>query len=65
MSDRIRVVNTADASLRLSPTTGAPIELRSEWPPDLRPALAEAAGNAQLLAERNPLQYLGFAASDG
>ena len=47
------------------PVTGAPMLLRSEWPPDLKPALAEAAGNAALLAERNPLQYLGFAASDG
>ena len=47
------------------PVTGAPVLLRSEWPPDLKPALAEAAGNAALLAERNPLQYLGFAASDG
>ena len=47
------------------PVTGAPVLLRSEWPADLKPALAEAAGNAALLAERNPLQYLGFAASDG
>ena len=47
------------------PVTGAPLLLRSEWPPELKPALAEAAGNAALLAERNPLQYLGFAASDG
>ncbi len=47
------------------PVSGAPIQLRSEWPPDLLPALAEAAGDAKLLAERNPLQYLGFAASDG
>jgi len=30
----------------------------------LRPALAEAAADANLLAERNPLQYLGFFASD-
>lgn len=47
------------------PVTGAPLTLRSEWPADLRPALAEAAGDANLLAERNPLQYLGFALSDG
>jgi len=46
------------------PVTGAPVLLRSEWPADLKPALAEAAGNAALLAERNPLQYLGFFASD-
>ena len=47
------------------PITGAKLALRSEWPADLRPALAEAAGDAKLLAERNPLQYLGFALSDG
>jgi 23S rRNA pseudouridine1911/1915/1917 synthase len=46
------------------PVTGAPLELRSEWPPDLVPALAEAAGDPTLLAQRNPLQYLGFFASD-
>jgi 23S rRNA pseudouridine1911/1915/1917 synthase len=46
------------------PVTGAPIALTSEWPEDLRPALAEAAGDANLLAQRNPLQYLGFFASD-
>jgi hypothetical protein len=38
--------------------------LRSEWPADLRPALAEAAQDPALLAESNPLQYLGFFASD-
>jgi len=47
------------------PVSGAPMLLRSEWPADLRPALAEAAGSPELLAERNPLQYLGFASSDG
>lgn len=46
------------------PVTGAPLALVSEWPADLRPALADAAGDANLLAERNPLQYLGFFASD-
>lgn len=46
------------------PVTEAPIALRSEWPEDLRPALAECAGDANFLAERNPLQYLGFFASD-
>ncbi len=46
------------------PVTGEPLALRSEWPDDLRPALAEAAADANLLAERNPLQYLGFFASD-
>ena len=48
------------------PVTGEPLRLVSEWPEDLRPALAEAAGagDANLLAQRNPLQYLGFFASD-
>ena len=46
------------------PVTGAPLKLVSEWPADLRPALADAAADANLLAERNPLQYLGFFASD-
>jgi 23S rRNA pseudouridine1911/1915/1917 synthase len=46
------------------PVTGAPLALTSEWPDDLRPALAEAARDANLLAQRNPLQYLGFFASD-
>ena len=47
------------------PISGVPLQLRSEWPDDLRPALAEAAADATLLAERNPLQYLGFWDSDG
>jgi 23S rRNA pseudouridine1911/1915/1917 synthase len=46
------------------PVTGEPIALTSEWPEDLRPALAEAAADPNLLAQRNPLQYLGFFASD-
>jgi 23S rRNA pseudouridine1911/1915/1917 synthase len=46
------------------PVSGEPLALKSEWPDDLRPALAEAAGDASLLAQPNPLQYLGFFASD-
>jgi 23S rRNA pseudouridine1911/1915/1917 synthase len=46
------------------PVTGEPLTLTSEWPQDLRPALAEAAGDANLLAQLKPLQYLGFFASD-
>jgi 23S rRNA pseudouridine1911/1915/1917 synthase len=46
------------------PITAEPLLLRSEWPDDLRPALAESAGDPNLLAQRNPLQYLGFFASD-
>lgn len=42
------------------PVSGTPMVLRSEWPADLLPALAEVAGDANLLAERNPLRYLGF-----
>jgi len=48
------------------PVTGVTVSLTSEWPDDLRPALAEAAGVGvpDLLAQPNPLQYLGFFASD-
>jgi 23S rRNA pseudouridine1911/1915/1917 synthase len=46
------------------PTTRERLALRSEWPAELLPALAEAAEDANLLAQRNPLQYLGFFASD-
>jgi 23S rRNA pseudouridine1911/1915/1917 synthase len=46
------------------PVTGERLMLKSEWPDDLAPVLAEAAGDATLLAQRNPLQYLGFALSD-
>ncbi|MGH7529650.1 MAG: RluA family pseudouridine synthase [Gemmatimonadales bacterium] len=48
----------------MHPVSGVPLTLTSEWPLDLRPALAAAAADANLLAERNPLQYLGFFASD-
>lgn len=46
------------------PVTGVPVTLMSEWPADLRPALAAAAGDANLLAQDKPLQYFGFFASD-
>jgi 23S rRNA pseudouridine1911/1915/1917 synthase len=46
------------------PVTGQRVVLRSEWPADLLPALAQAAADPTLLAQRNPLQYLGFFASD-
>jgi len=53
------------AELRFEhPITGVEVVLRSEWPRDLLPALAEAAADPNLLAQRNPLQYLGFFASD-
>lgn len=46
------------------PITGVRLDLRAEWPADLLPALAMAAADQTLLAQRNPLQYLGFFASD-
>ncbi len=46
------------------PATGETLDLRSEWPPDLRPALQAALRDPNLLAETKPLQYLGFFASD-
>ena len=46
------------------PVSGVALSLTSEWPEDLRSALAEAAADVNLLAQRNPLQYLGFFASD-
>ncbi|HYK82895.1 MAG TPA: RluA family pseudouridine synthase [Gemmatimonadales bacterium] len=46
------------------PVSGTPLRLRSEWPAELRAALADAAADPTLLAQRNPLQYLGFFASD-
>jgi 23S rRNA pseudouridine1911/1915/1917 synthase len=47
------------------PVSGQRLTLGAEWPADLLPALAEAAADPNLLAQRNPLQYLGFALSDG
>jgi 23S rRNA pseudouridine1911/1915/1917 synthase len=53
------------AALRFThPVTGAAVQLRAEWPDDLRAALADASRNPNFLAEANPLQYLGFFASD-
>jgi 23S rRNA pseudouridine1911/1915/1917 synthase len=46
------------------PVTQVTLRLRAEWPVELRPALSEMAQDAHLLAERNPLQYLGFFAPD-
>ena len=54
------------AWLRLPhPGTGEWLDVRSEWPADLLPALAEALGEPNLLAEAKPLQYLGFFDPDG
>jgi 23S rRNA pseudouridine1911/1915/1917 synthase len=41
------------------PVSGLALDLRSEWPADLRPALA-AAGGADLVARPDPLAYLLF-----
>src|SRR5262249_6191514 len=41
------------------PMTGEPLEFRSEWPPDLGPALRLAAGE-DLVARPEPLAYLQF-----
>jgi 23S rRNA pseudouridine1911/1915/1917 synthase len=49
------------AALSLThPTTGSAVTYRSEWPEDLRPALAAASQDASLLARPNLLQYLGL-----
>ena len=45
------------------PLSGLPLDLRSEWPADLVPALATGLGDANLLAVAKPLEYLGFFAS--
>jgi 23S rRNA pseudouridine1911/1915/1917 synthase len=42
------------------PESGAWTEFRSEWPTDLHPVLAQAAGDSSLLARPNMLDYLGF-----
>jgi len=42
------------------PASGAPLDLRAEWPADLLPTLALALGDANLLAVPKPLEYLGF-----
>lgn len=41
------------------PITDRPLEFRSEWPPDLRPALDLAAG-PEIVARPDPLAYLLF-----
>jgi 23S rRNA pseudouridine1911/1915/1917 synthase len=58
-----QLLHAAELSFK-HPVSGAPVVVRSEWPDDLRAALVETSGDANLLAQRNPLQYLGFFASD-
>jgi 23S rRNA pseudouridine1911/1915/1917 synthase len=49
------------AWLRLvHPASGESLDVRSEWPADLVPALALALGDPNLLAVPKPLEYLGF-----
>ena len=42
------------------PATGERLEVRSEWPQDLGPALALALDDPNLLAVPKPLEYLGL-----
>jgi 23S rRNA pseudouridine1911/1915/1917 synthase len=42
------------------PATGKVLEVRSEWPADLRASLVVAIADPNLLEESKPLQYLGF-----
>jgi 23S rRNA pseudouridine1911/1915/1917 synthase len=48
------------AALLPHPLSGVPLDLRSEWPSDLLPALSVALGEPNLLAVPKPLEYLGF-----
>ena len=51
------------AELRFAhPETREWLEFHSEWPQDLRPVLAAAAGDPTLLARPKVLEYLGFRA---
>jgi 23S rRNA pseudouridine1911/1915/1917 synthase len=47
------------------PVTGTPLALTSEWPADLRPALAELLGPDDAVAGSEPLRYLRFFKADG
>jgi len=58
-----QLLHAAELSFK-HPVTDALVVVRSEWPDDLRDALVETSGDRHLLAERNPLQYLGFFTSD-
>lgn len=46
------------------PVTGAPVELRSPLPPDLRAALTAAAGRDAGFGDLDPLEYFGFFRTD-
>ena len=47
------------------PLTDEELVFTSEWPVDLKPALDVAAGDANLVAETEPLRYLRFFNRDG
>lgn len=47
------------------PVTGSECEFRSELPDDLRSTLAHAADDQSLIVRPQPLDYLGFFASNG
>jgi 23S rRNA pseudouridine1911/1915/1917 synthase len=47
------------------PLTDEELVFTSEWPVDLKPALDAAAGDANLVAETEPLRYLRFFNRDG
>ena len=54
------------AELRLRhPVTGAALVFTSEWPADLRPALADLLGPDAAVAGPEPLRYLRFFKADG
>jgi 23S rRNA pseudouridine1911/1915/1917 synthase len=54
------------AELRLRhPVTGTALAFTSEWPADLRPALAELLGPDDAVAGPEPLRYLRFFKADG
>jgi 23S rRNA pseudouridine1911/1915/1917 synthase len=66
MLDRItprQALHAAALAFR-HPVSGAPLEFRSEWPEDLRPALV-AVGGEELVARAEPLSYLRFFNRDG
>lgn len=58
-----QALHAAELAFR-HPITGEGLVLRSEWPDDLRPSLAAAANDPDLLARENPLDYVGFFTSD-
>ncbi len=54
-----QALHAAELAFR-HPETRAEVVFRSDWPPDLREALAAAAADETLLARSPVLEYLGF-----